>query len=255
MIEILVVIVQYLEKVYGQVLVGVLLMLVLYFDVCYFDGKCVVLFGLFVIFLIKFLKNGLFFDLFSIIIINNVLLMIYVGFDNFDLVKYLVSQVMFSDDDCFVVLKEYYLDVCKEDWKLIQVGQCVQIIKKDVEKGGVLKFGIEVVVDQQKIIFVLFGVLLGVFIVVLIILNVFKQMFLQQFNLLEWQSCIYVIVLSYGQKLNGNVVLIQQVWDDIVVILQLMKLLVIQMLVVVFIVIVKLVEMLCEVLLQYDMVL
>lgn len=81
----------YLVKVYGKVFVGVLLMLVLYIDICVLDGKCVVLFGLFVIFLIKFFKNGLLWDLMSFIIIFNVMLMMHVGLDNFDLVKYLVS--------------------------------------------------------------------------------------------------------------------------------------------------------------------
>ncbi len=52
---------------------------------------------------------------------------------------------MLSDDDRFAALKEYYPDARKEDWKLIQAGQRVQIIKKDAEKGGVLKLGTEVV--------------------------------------------------------------------------------------------------------------
>ncbi|WP_205588976.1 malate:quinone oxidoreductase, partial [Pseudomonas aeruginosa] len=75
-----------------------------------------------------------FFDLLSTTTTNNVLPMTHVGLDNFDLVKYLVSQVMLSDDDRFAALKEYYPDARKEDWKLIQAGQRVQIIKKDAEK-------------------------------------------------------------------------------------------------------------------------
>ncbi|MBZ4312127.1 malate:quinone oxidoreductase, partial [Mycobacterium tuberculosis] len=98
-----------------------------------------------------------FFDLLSTTTTNNVLPMTHVGLDNFDLVKYLVSQVMLSDDDRFAALKEYYPDARKEDWKLIQAGQRVQIIKKDAEKGGVLKLGTEVVVDQQKTISALLG--------------------------------------------------------------------------------------------------
>lgn len=81
----------YLAKVYGKVFVGVLSMSVSYIDIRVLDGKRVVLFGLFVIFLIKFFKNGLLWDLMSFIIIFNVMSMMYVGLDNFDLVKYLVS--------------------------------------------------------------------------------------------------------------------------------------------------------------------
>jgi malate dehydrogenase (quinone) len=39
--------------------------------------------------------------------------MTHVGLDNFDLVKYLVSQVMLSDDDRFAALKEYVEKVAK----------------------------------------------------------------------------------------------------------------------------------------------
>ncbi|HGT3646301.1 TPA: malate:quinone oxidoreductase, partial [Klebsiella pneumoniae] len=220
---------QHLEKVYGQASVGAPPMSVPHLDARYLDGKRVVLFGPFATFSTKFLKNGSFFDLLSTTTTNNVLPMTHVGLDNFDLVKYLVSQVMLSDDDRFAALKEYYPDARKEDWKLIQAGQRVQIIKKDAEKGGVLKLGTEVVVDQQKTISALLGASPGASTAAPITLNVLKQMFPQQFNSPEWQSRIHAIVPSYGQKLNGNVALTQQVWDDTAATLQLTKPPVIQM--------------------------
>lgn len=220
---------QHLEKVYGQASVGAPPMSVPHLDARYLDGKRVVLFGPFATFSTKFLKNGSFFDLLSTTTTNNVLPMTHVGLDNFDLVKYLVSQVMLSDDDRFAALKEYYPDARKEDWKLIQAGQRVQIIKKDAEKGGVLKLGTEVVVDQQKTISALLGASPGASTAAPITLNVLKQMFPQQFNSPDWQSRIHAIVPSYGQKLNGNVALTQQVWDDTAATLQLTKPPVIQM--------------------------
>ena len=48
-------------------------------------------------------------------------------------------------------------------------------------------------------------------------------MFPAQFNSPEWQSRIRDNVPSYGQKLNGNVALTQQVWDDTAAALQLTK--------------------------------
>lgn len=229
MTEIPAVTAQHLEKVYGQASVGAPPMSVPHLDARYLDGKRVVLFGPFATFSTKFLKNGSFFDLLSTTTTNNVLPMTHVGLDNFDLVKYLVSQVMLSDDDRFAALKEYYPDARKEDWKLIQAGQRVQIIKKDAEKGGVLKLGTEVVVDQQKTISALLGASPGASTAAPITLNVLKQMFPQQFNSPEWQSRIHAIVPSYGQKLNGNVALTQQVWDDTAATLQLTKPPVIQM--------------------------
>ena len=198
-------------------------------DARYLDGKRVVLFGPFATFSTKFLKNGSFFDLLSTTTTSNVLPMTHVGLDNFDLVKYLISQVMLNDDDRFAALKEYYPNARKEDWKLIQAGQRVQIIKKDAEKGGVLKLGTEVVVDQQKTISALLGASPGASTAAPITLNVLKQMFPQQFNSPEWQSRIRAIVPSYGEKLNGNVALTQQVWDDTAAALQLTKPPVIQM--------------------------
>ncbi|MGM1329647.1 malate:quinone oxidoreductase, partial [Klebsiella michiganensis] len=121
------------QKVYGQASVGAPPMSVPHLDARFLDGKRVVLFGPFATFSTKFLKNGSFFDLLSTTTTDNVLPMTHVGLDNFDLVKYLISQVMLSDDDRFAALKEYYPGARKEDWKLIQAGQRVQIIKKDAE--------------------------------------------------------------------------------------------------------------------------
>ncbi|SFU16528.1 malate dehydrogenase (quinone) [Kosakonia arachidis] len=220
---------QHLQKVYGQASVGAPPMSVPHIDARFIDGKRVVLFGPFATFSTKFLKNGSFFDLLSTTTTSNFMPMTHVGLDNFDLVKYLVGQVMLSDDDRFAALKEYYPQARKEDWKLIQAGQRVQIIKKDEEKGGVLKLGTEVVVDQQKTISALLGASPGASTAAPITLNVIKKMFPQQFNSAEWQSKIREIVPSYGQEMNGNVALTQKVWDDTAATLQLAKPPVIQM--------------------------
>ena len=55
-----------------------------------------------------------------------------VGLENLDLVKYLVSQVMMSDEDRLNELRKYYPDAKAEDWRLSQGGQRVQIIKRTV---------------------------------------------------------------------------------------------------------------------------
>ncbi|HDG1711055.1 malate dehydrogenase (quinone) [Kluyvera ascorbata] len=220
---------QHMEKVYGQASVGAPPMSVPHIDARFIDGKRVVLFGPFATFSTKFLKQGSFFDLLSTTTTSNVMPMTHVGLDNFDLVKYLVSQVMLSDDDRFAALKEYYPEARKEDWKLIQAGQRVQIIKKDADKGGVLKLGTEVVVDQQRTISALLGASPGASTAAPITLNVIKKLFPEQFNSPEWQSKIRSIVPSFGQNLNGNVALTQQVWDDTAATLELTKPPVIQM--------------------------
>lgn len=204
---------RHLQKVYGQADVGAPPMSVPHLDARVIDGKSVVLFGPFATFSTKFLKNGSLFDLLSATTVHNVMPMTHVGIDNFDLVKYLVSQVMLNDDDRFEALKQYYPNARKEDWKLIQAGQRVQIIKKDDEHGGVLKLGTEIVVDKEKSIAALLGASPGASTAAPITLNVLKQLFPQQFNN-QWKEKIHEIVPSYGQSLNGNVALTQKVWND-----------------------------------------
>ncbi|MBP2199369.1 malate dehydrogenase (quinone) [Pantoea cypripedii] len=214
---------RHLEKVYGQASVGAPPMSVPHLDARFLDGKRVVLFGPFATFSTKFLKNGSLFDLLGTTTTSNFMPMTHVGIDNFDLVKYLIGQVMLNDDDRFAALKEYFPEAKKEDWKLIQAGQRVQIIKKDAEKGGVLKLGTEIVTDQQKTVAALLGASPGASTAAPIAINVIKQLFPTEFASPEWQQKIHQIVPAYGQKLNDDPALAQQVWDDTAATLQLTK--------------------------------
>ncbi|MBS0892717.1 malate dehydrogenase (quinone) [Tatumella sp. JGM130] len=210
-------------KVYGQASVGAPPMSVPHIDIRNLDGKKVVLFGPFATFSTKYLKNGSLFDLLSATTTSNILPMAHVGIDNFDLVKYLIGQVMLSDEDRFAALQEYYPDAKKSDWRLWQAGQRVQIVKKDPQKGGVLKLGTEIVTDQQKTIAALLGASPGASTAAPITLNVIEKLFADKVQTPEWQQKIRSIVPTYGQKINGNVALTQQVWDDTAASLQLTK--------------------------------
>ena len=204
---------QHTAKVYGQASVGAPPMSVPHLDTRYLDGKKVVLFGPFATFSTKYLKNGSLLDLFSATTTHNVMPMTHVGVDNFDLVKYLIGQVMLSDEDRFNALKEYFPEAKQSDWKLWQAGQRVQIVKKDADKGGVLKLGTEIVTDQQKTIAALLGASPGASTAAPIMLNVIEKLFPQQVKTPQWQARIKQVVPSYGQKLNNDPALAQQVWD------------------------------------------
>ncbi|MBE5683752.1 malate dehydrogenase (quinone) [Pantoea agglomerans] len=212
---------RHLAKVYGQASTGAPPMSVPHLDTRYLDGKRVVLFGPFATFSTKFLKNGSLFDLLSTTTTHNIVPMADVGMDNFDLVKYLVGQVMLTEEDRFEALKEYYPDAKKEDWKLIQAGQRVQIIKKDADKGGVLKLGTEIVTDQQKTVAALLGASPGASTAAPIALSVMQKLFPEEFKSAEWQAKIHKMIPGYGQKLNDNVPMLQQVWNDTAATLQL----------------------------------
>ena len=82
------------------------------------------------------LKNGSLWDLLASTNTSNIMPMLNVGLDNFDLVKYLISQVLQKDKDRHAALCEYYPEARKEDWRLWQAGQRVQIIKRDEKKAA-----------------------------------------------------------------------------------------------------------------------
>lgn len=196
---------RHLAKVYGQASVGAPPMSVPHIDTRMLDGKRVVLFGPFATFSTKFLKNGSLWDLLSATTTSNVKPMMDVGLDNFDLVKYLISQVMLSDEERFEALKEYYPQAKKEDWRLWQAGQRVQIIKRDPKEGGVLRLGTEVVSDKDGTIAALLGASPGASTAAPIMLHLMEKVFKDKVSSPEWQAKLKTIIPSYGTKLNGNV--------------------------------------------------
>ncbi|TCT91812.1 malate dehydrogenase (quinone) [Gibbsiella quercinecans] len=196
---------QHLAKVYGLASVGSPPMSVPHLDTRMLDGKRVLLFGPFATFSGKFLKNGSLFDLVSSMNTSNLLPISHVGIDNFDLVKYLVGQLMMNDDDRFAELKEYFPDAKQQDWSLWTAGQRVQVIKKDDAKGGVLQFGTEVVSSQDGTIAALLGASPGASTAAPIMLHLLEKTFKDKVATPEWQSKLKEIIPSYGHKLDGDV--------------------------------------------------
>ncbi|MGV8927821.1 MAG: malate dehydrogenase (quinone) [Ewingella sp.] len=196
---------RHLAKVYGKASVGSPPMSVPHLDTRMLDGKRVLLFGPFATFSSKFLKNGSLWDLFGSVNFSNIMPMTHVGIDNFDLVKYLVSQVMLSDDDRFDALREYFPDAKKADWRLWEAGQRVQIIKKDEQEGGVLRLGTEVVSSKDGSITALLGASPGASTAAPIMLHLMETVFKDKVATPAWQAKLKEMIPSYGTKLNGNV--------------------------------------------------
>jgi malate dehydrogenase (quinone) len=196
---------RHLAKVYGKASVGAPPMSVPHLDTRVFNGKRVLLFGPFATFSSKFLKNGSLWDLFGSVNFSNIGPMTDVGIDNFDLVKYLISQVMLSDNDRYEALKEYFPDAKKEDWRLWTAGQRVQIIKKDPKEGGVLRLGTEVVSSKDGSIAALLGASPGASTAAPIMLHLMETVFKDKVATPAWQTKLKQIIPSYGTQLNGNV--------------------------------------------------
>ncbi|PJR67760.1 malate dehydrogenase (quinone) [Raoultella sp. T31] len=199
----------HLAKVYGQAEVGAPPMSVPHIDTRIIDGKRVVLFGPFATFSTRFLKNGSLWDLLASTNTSNILPMLNVGLDNFDLVKYLISQVMQKDNDRHEALREYYPEANKEDWRLWQAGQRVQIIKRNGKKG-VLRLGTEVVSDDEGTVAALLGASPGASTAAPIMLQLMEKVFKEKVQSPAWQAKLKEIIPSYGLRLDGNPAAIEQ---------------------------------------------
>ena len=203
---------RHLAKAYGQASVGAPPMSVPHLDTRMLDGKRVILFGPFATFSTKFLKDGSYFDLPASVTLDNIWPMLKVGMDEFGLVQYLAGQLMMSDEDHLTALREYFPQANAEDWRLWQAGQRVQIIKRDAEKGGVLKLGTEIVASGDGSIAALLGASPGASTAAPIMLDVLKKVFPDRLATPEWQEKVRRIVPSYGMKLNENPEILAKEW-------------------------------------------
>jgi malate dehydrogenase (quinone) len=212
---------QHMAKAYGIASTGAPPMSVPHLDTRVLDGKRVVLFGPFATFSTKFLKNGSYLDLLTSTNLHNVWPMTKVGIEQYPLIEYLAGQVMLSDDDRYEALKQYFPNAKKEDWRLWQAGQRVQIIKRDADKGGVLKLGTEIVVSKDNSIAGLLGASPGASTAAPIMINVLEKAFKDKVATPEWQAKLRQIVPSYGTALNNSPEAVQKEWNYTAKILQL----------------------------------
>ncbi|MGJ7580690.1 malate dehydrogenase (quinone) [Variovorax sp. RHLX14] len=212
---------QHLAKAYGKASVGAPPMSVPHLDTRVLDGKRVILFGPFATFSTKFLKEGSYLDILTSTTPHNMWPMVKVGVDQYALVEYLAGQLMLSDDDRMKALKEYFPNAKKEDWRLWQAGQRVQVIKRDKDKGGVLKLGTEIVSSQDGSIAGLLGASPGASTAAPIMLDLMKKVFKDKVATPEWQAKIRQLVPSYGTQLNDRPDRVYQEWASTAEVLQL----------------------------------
>src|SRR5699024_138679 len=149
---------QHHAKVYGKAKVGAPPMSVPHLDTRYIENKKSLLFGPFAGFSPKFLKTGSNMDLLDSVKPNNVFTMLAASAKEMKLTKYLVQQLMLSNDKRMEELREFIPNAKIEDWDIVIAGQRVQVIK-DTEDGGkgTLQFGTEVVNGADGTIAALLG--------------------------------------------------------------------------------------------------
>ena len=195
---------QHEAKVYGKAEVGSPPMSVPHLDTRFINGKRTLLFGPYAGFSTKFLKNGSYFDLPLSIESHNIWPLISAGFKNYKLTKYLVKQVIQSDEDRFEMLQKYFPEAKMEDWELKTAGQRVQIIKRDASGNGVLQFGTEIVASKDGSLAALLGASPGASTSVQVMLDLLQKCFPSDMETKEWQDLIKEMIPSFGQSLADD---------------------------------------------------
>lgn len=193
---------QHQAKVYGKAAVGAPPMSVPHLDTRVVDGQASLLFGPYAGFSPKFLKTGSWFDLPGSVRPGNLGPMLAVARDNFDLIKYLVGELLANRAKKLKALQEFMPTAKSEDWELITAGQRVQVMKKDAKKGGVLQFGTEVVAAEDGSIAGLLGASPGASTAVPIMVDLLKRCFPDRYD--AWLPTIEKLIPTVGTTLNDR---------------------------------------------------
>jgi malate dehydrogenase (quinone) len=167
---------QHQAKVYSQAQVGAPPMSVPHLDTRVVDGKQSLLFGPFAGLNPKFLKHGSLLDLPLSIRPANIIPYLSVALKNFDLVKYLITEVTKSSAKKFESLKEFVPEAKPEDWSLYEAGQRAQVIKP-AKGGGTLQFGTEVISSKDGSIAGLLGASPGASVSVSVMIDVLRKFY------------------------------------------------------------------------------
>ena len=137
--------------------------------------------------------------------------MISAGIKNIPLTKYLIEQVRQSPEDRINALREYVPQANSKDWVIERAGQRVQVIKKDEKEGGILEFGTEVITTADGSLSVLLGASPGASTAVSIMIDLVGRCFKEKLATPEWQDKIKEMIPSYGQQLNDNAALSDEI--------------------------------------------
>ncbi|MBS7661778.1 malate dehydrogenase (quinone) [Pseudomonas lalucatii] len=195
---------QHQAKVYSQAAVGSPPMSVPHLDTRVVDGKTSLLFGPYAGFSTKFLRHGSYLDLPLSVRPGNIGPMLAVARDNFDLTRYLVKEVLQSEEQRLETLRGFYPEARAEDWRLEVAGQRVQIIKKDPKRGGILQFGTELVAAEDGSIAALLGASPGASVTVSIMLELIQRCFPEQSRSEQWTRKLNEIFPAMGKVLASD---------------------------------------------------
>ena len=191
-------------KVYGKAAHGSPPMSVPHLDTRIIGGKRSLLFGPYAGFSTKFLKHGSYSDLFRSIELGNILPILAVARDDWQLSEYLIGQVLQTGAHQFATLKQFFPRAQRSDWREAVAGQRVQIIKPDPKHTGVLEFGTELVASADKSFVALLGASPGASTAAFIAVEVLEKCFDSELATGGWRDRLKTIIPTYGIDLKKD---------------------------------------------------
>ena len=162
----------YRAKTYGKAKVGAPPMSVPHLDLRVVNGQHYLLFGPFASFKPVLERGRGFIDYLRAIRLHDIPGLLNVALEHFPLVKYLVSETFKGEKSMLEELDSFAPGLSKKfDWKAIEAGQRVQIIK-----DGDLQMGTEILVSKDKTYGTLLGASPGASVSPEIMLRCFEQL-------------------------------------------------------------------------------
>jgi malate dehydrogenase (quinone) len=204
---------RHMAKVYGLAAVGAPPMSVPHLDTRFTNGSRALLFGPYAGFSTKYLKEGSFWDLPGSLRFNNLWPMLAVARDNMDLTRYLIGEVLQSEEARMRTLQTFMPTARIQDWKLEVAGQRVQIIKRDQNRGGRLEFGTEVVASADGTLGALLGASPGASTAAATMLEVIRRCSGATPGAEEFARSLRLLIPSYGRSLAAEPDLLRTVRD------------------------------------------
>jgi malate dehydrogenase (quinone) len=207
-------------KVYGKAPHGSPPMSVPHLDTRVIGGLHSLLFGPYAGFSSRFLKHGSLMDLFESVRPGNIKPELSVARDNFDLMEYLIGQVLQSESRRLAALDQYFPNAKTDDWKLQVAGQRVEIIKPDAKRGGALELGTELVAAEDRSLVALLGASPGASTAAFIAISVLEKCFPNELTVNGWLPKLKQIIPSYGISLKDDADFLRRIRADTAAVLK-----------------------------------
>jgi malate dehydrogenase (quinone) len=195
-------------KVYGKPHLGAPPMSAPHLDTRVIDGQPGLLFGPYAGFSPRLLKHGSWRDFFGSIRLHNILTMLTVAKDEVPLTKYLIGQVLQSNEKRMDALREFIPEATTPDWELLTAGQRVQVMRPTPKKRGILQFGTELICAADGSIAGLLGASPGASTGTSIMVDLIRQCFPDHLD--RWAAGLEEMIPSYGRSLEKDPQLLER---------------------------------------------